>query len=240
MNLLKVGEVARQTGLTVRALHHYEEIGLLKPSGRSDAGFRLYNLDDLMQLQKIKSLQQLGFSLKEIIHMMQVGTDSLSDIIHQHLENLTLQMEKQQALIKRLRELANMLQHKTPPSVGLLLDTLRMTVMYEKYYTPKQLEELAERKKELGDDAISNAQEEWQKIFEQFRELQQKNEPASGEAAQKLASRSHALVEMFTGGDPAIEQSLQNMVHKEGSEKLFQIDDVVFAYMSKAMALAKK
>ena len=45
--LLKVGELAKQTGLTVRALHHYDDIGLLQPSVRSDAGYRLYTRKDI-------------------------------------------------------------------------------------------------------------------------------------------------------------------------------------------------
>lgn len=47
---LKIGELARRTGLTVRALHHYDAIGLLTPSARSDAGYRLYNDADVARL----------------------------------------------------------------------------------------------------------------------------------------------------------------------------------------------
>lgn len=56
--LFKVGEVSKRIGISVRALHHYDEIGLLSASHRSEVGYRLYSLEDLMQLQKIKSLQQ--------------------------------------------------------------------------------------------------------------------------------------------------------------------------------------
>ena len=62
-----VGEVARLAGVTVRAgLHHCDEIGLLKPSGRSESGYRLYSYDDLLRLQEIVGWQQLGFSLKDV------------------------------------------------------------------------------------------------------------------------------------------------------------------------------
>jgi DNA-binding transcriptional MerR regulator len=52
--LLKVGDLARRTGLTVRTLHHYDEVGLLKPSGRSDAGYRLYSQADVQRLHGIQ------------------------------------------------------------------------------------------------------------------------------------------------------------------------------------------
>ncbi|WP_263404975.1 MerR family DNA-binding transcriptional regulator [Pseudomonas aeruginosa] len=54
--LLKVGELAKQTGLTVRALHHYDDIGLLQPSARSDAGYRLYTPKDITRLHQIQAL----------------------------------------------------------------------------------------------------------------------------------------------------------------------------------------
>lgn len=52
--------------MTVRALHHYDEIGLLKPSGRSESGYRLYSHEDLVRLQEIVAWRQLGFSLREV------------------------------------------------------------------------------------------------------------------------------------------------------------------------------
>src|SRR3954452_9186334 len=61
-----VKEVAELSGTTVRALHHYDEIGLLRPSERSDAGYRLYSRSDLERLQEILGWRELGFSLQEI------------------------------------------------------------------------------------------------------------------------------------------------------------------------------
>ena len=61
-----VGEVARLTGVTVRTLHHYDEIGLLSPSGRTAAGYRRYAESDLARLQQILTYRELGFPLEEI------------------------------------------------------------------------------------------------------------------------------------------------------------------------------
>ena len=59
--------MAKRTGLTVRTLHHYDAIGLLKPSEHSGAGYRLYTAGDVAPLQQVLSLRQLGFSLDEEI-----------------------------------------------------------------------------------------------------------------------------------------------------------------------------
>lgn len=63
---LTVGAVARRTGLTVRTLHHYDTIGLVQPSGRTEAGYRLYNARDIERLHAVTSLKQLGLSLDAI------------------------------------------------------------------------------------------------------------------------------------------------------------------------------
>src|SRR3954464_5955502 len=76
---LKVGELARRTGLTTRTLHHYDEIGLLKPSLHTEAGHRLYTADDVARLQQVLSLRQLGFALEEVrACLLAVGGDSSS------------------------------------------------------------------------------------------------------------------------------------------------------------------
>jgi DNA-binding transcriptional MerR regulator len=62
-----VGEVARLSGISVRALHHYDEVGLVKPSGRTKAGYRLYTKKDLLRLQQVLFYRELGFKLEDIL-----------------------------------------------------------------------------------------------------------------------------------------------------------------------------
>lgn len=65
-----VGEVARIARVSVRALHHYDEIGLVKPSGRSAAGYRLYTEADLDRLQQVLFFRELGFKLEDIVAIL--------------------------------------------------------------------------------------------------------------------------------------------------------------------------
>jgi DNA-binding transcriptional MerR regulator len=67
---LTVSEVARLANISVRALHHYDEIGLVRPSGRSGAGYRLYAPADLARLQQVMSFKVLGFPLEEIRRLL--------------------------------------------------------------------------------------------------------------------------------------------------------------------------
>lgn len=67
---MKVGDVARLAGVSVRTLHHYDELGLLKPSRRSESGYRLYTDEDLRRLQQILFYKELGFGLERIADVM--------------------------------------------------------------------------------------------------------------------------------------------------------------------------
>jgi MerR family transcriptional regulator, thiopeptide resistance regulator len=82
---LTVGAVARLSGVTVRTLHHYDEIGLLRASGRSDAGYRRYGDADLDRLQRILFYRELGFGLDDIRQVMTDGdADALGHLRRQH------------------------------------------------------------------------------------------------------------------------------------------------------------
>jgi DNA-binding transcriptional MerR regulator len=80
-----VGAVARMAGVTVRTLHHYDEISLLKPSGRSGAGYRRYGDADLERLQRILFYRELGFGLDQIRNVMTDGAaDATAHLRRQH------------------------------------------------------------------------------------------------------------------------------------------------------------
>src|SRR6202007_1246530 len=96
LDALKVGELARRTGLTVRTLHHYDEIGLLRPSLHTDSGHRLYTGADIARLQQVLSLRQLGFSLEEV-------RDCLDRPDFSPLEGLRLHVARLRGQIRRTR-----------------------------------------------------------------------------------------------------------------------------------------
>ncbi|WP_129339342.1 MerR family transcriptional regulator [Cellulomonas endophytica] len=69
---MQIGELAERAGLSLHTLRHWDEVGLLKPSVRSDGGFRLYTEDDLSRLLVIRRMKPLGFSLEEMADVMAV------------------------------------------------------------------------------------------------------------------------------------------------------------------------
>jgi DNA-binding transcriptional MerR regulator len=82
---LTVGALARMAGVTVRTLHHYDDVGLLAPSGRSEAGYRRYTGADVERLQRILFYRELGFGLDQVGEVLaDPDTDSLAHLRRQH------------------------------------------------------------------------------------------------------------------------------------------------------------
>src|ERR1051326_5804074 len=84
--LFKAREFARLTGVTVRALHHYDRLGLLKPGRYSPAGYRLYRESDIARLEQIVALKFIGFSLKQIKDIFTSGSSDLPIALRQQRE----------------------------------------------------------------------------------------------------------------------------------------------------------
>ena len=211
----KVGELAGATGLTVRTLHHYDEIGLLKPSRRTRSGHRLYGEADVARLQQVTSLRQLGFPLDQIRDLLDRRGVSPREVVELHLARVREQIELQRTLYERLERIAKQLEAAETVSADELIQTIEATTMYERYYTPEQLEELNARAALIGEERIRQSQVDWQTLMDEVRaEMERGTDPADPRV-QALAARWKALIEEFTGGDPAIAQSLGRMWKEE-------------------------
>ncbi|WP_374999559.1 MerR family transcriptional regulator [Aeromicrobium sp. CTD01-1L150] len=93
-----VGQLARLAGVTVRTLHHYGDVGLLEPSGRSAAGYRLYDADDVDRLTRILYYRDLGFGLDDVAALLDGDTDTVEHLRHQH-RLLTERLERVRAMV---------------------------------------------------------------------------------------------------------------------------------------------
>jgi len=238
----KVGELARRTGLSVRALHYYDEIGLLSPSRRTDSGHRLYAADDVVRLQRIKSLQQLGFTLREVRDCLDGPDFPLGRVIELHLSQLKERIELQERLCGLLERVAARLRSGEEVSSGEFIDTVMevigMSERLNRYYTPQQLEYLEERRREVGEERTREAEAEWAELIEQVRAEMQAGTDPSSTRVQALARRSMELVNEFTGGDPAIARSLGTMWQQE--ENIHGVDAREMREMMEYLSRATK
>ncbi len=205
--MLKVGQLARHTGLTVRTLHHYDSIGLLSPSARSDAGYRLYSRDDVARLQQIQALRQLGMPLADIGTCLANNRISPLTIIDRQLAALDRQIDEAARMRTQLVRMRQHLRDGETPELASWLTTLEQMTMYDKYFSKDELATLAL----YQDDAVRN---EWRQLVDDVgRQL--KADPAPGApAARQLALRWITMLDRDTGGDPSVMARL-NMMHEK-------------------------
>ncbi|GED31131.1 MerR family transcriptional regulator [Brevibacillus centrosporus] len=136
----KVGDLASLTGLTVRTLRYYDQIGLFSPSEHSDSGHRMYNEADIQRLQKILSLKDLGLSLEEIKRVLEGQTYSSSEIVSIQIERVRKQIKIQQKLLAELERVAEKMNQQEPLSIDAFLSLLEsMKQSQEKYVIAHRL-----------------------------------------------------------------------------------------------------
>jgi DNA-binding transcriptional MerR regulator len=176
--------------VTIRALHHYDEIGLLSPSERSDAGYRLYSRADLERLQEILGWRALGFELAEIREL-------LAEPRHDRIGALRAQLELVTAERARLAAVAAMLDDalKAHDTATVIREAAMFKGMHNAHQ--QQAQERwghTEAYKESQRRTARYGKDEWREIHAQARanearlvELMQAGQPAEGKAARAAA-----------------------------------------------------
>lgn len=218
MTRITIGALATRTGVSVRMLRHYDEIGLLRPAQRSESGYRLYGADDVRRLQAIVALRQLGLGLGAIASMLNDGRIRPADAIGLRLAQLDEEIAERRRLQQRLIELGQRIRSSAGDAFSDLvefLEVLNAMDRVEKYFTPEQLEELAQRRQTLGEDGLRRAEAEWAALIDEVRQLVADGVPPTDPRARSAAERWAALVEAFTGGNPEIAASLRQVVANE-------------------------
>jgi DNA-binding transcriptional MerR regulator len=235
---LKVGELARRTGLTVRALHHYHEIGLLRPSLHTESGHRLYTEADVARLQQVLSLRQLGFSLEEVRDCLDRPGFSPLEVTRLLLQRLQAQIEMQRKLCDRLEVLAGHFREAGEVSADEFLRTIEVMTMIEKMYTPEQMKQFQEAGKQVGPEEIKAVEDGWVALMKEVR-ANLHLDPASPEA-QDIARRWDEMTERTMRGYqafPELKQAIADNYKQgkfEGHDHAPQAADLAFIEKVKA------
>lgn len=213
---LKVSEVARLAGVSVRTLHHYDERGLVCPSARSDAGYRLYAPPDLERLQQVLFFRELGFPLEEIQRIVSDPGFDVAAALRMQRRLLTERAERVRALLAAVDAAIDAREKGTP-----LTSEERLQVFGG--FDPAQHE--AEARAQWGDtDAYKESarrtkkhtSDDWKQIgaeiealFTDLATLAQRGVPPTETAALDVAERHRAHVSRwFYPCPPALHQGL--------------------------------
>lgn len=125
----RIGELAKAAGVSVRALHHYDRLGLLRPSSRSSAGHRLYLADDVRRLHRILAIRGFGLSLTEVRQVIDGDVVDPHELIQQQLQQVEEQIAIATELQRRLRRVLNGLDGSHEPSPQTLIELMEVMKM---------------------------------------------------------------------------------------------------------------
>jgi len=190
---LKVGELARATGLTVRTLHHYDEIGLLAPSGRSESGYRLYSQSDVARLHGIQALRQMGLPLAEIAALLEGRGAGPQAIIEQQLHALDQEIAQATELRARLGLIREMFAKGSQPDLDAWLQVLQEMATYGKYFNPQELKAIF--------DGFAPLKNDWAQLTADVQAVMQRGLAADAPEVQSLARRWMSLMLAWMDGD---------------------------------------
>jgi DNA-binding transcriptional MerR regulator len=209
--LLKVGELARSTGLTVRTLHHYDSIGLLKPSGRSESGYRLYSRDDVARLHSVQALRHLGLPLADIAQMLAGEGGSPIAIIERQMQALDGEIAKAGELREQLALIRDGIVSGAEPAIGDWLDTLSLMATYTKYFSASELRQIFTNWRER------EVQAQWMPIMAQVREAMDAGLKPDSLEVQPLVNRWMGLMVHWMDGDFELMDRWGQMFRQEPS-----------------------
>lgn len=210
----QVHEFAQLSGVTVRALHHYDREGLLKPAARSAAGYRLYSDRDLVRLEQIVVLKFLGFSLREIHRVLKAEKDLPETLRHQADVLAEKRRQLDAAILAIHRALRTVTQTGASDWQQLANIIKEITMQADKswmgkYFSDQAKRKIQERKSLWSPELQERSTRRWEELYRDVEAALGEN-PASARA-QELVARWDELVREFTGGDAQIEKGLKAM-----------------------------
>jgi DNA-binding transcriptional MerR regulator len=207
-------EFAKRAGVTVRALHHYDRLGLLKPSGRTAAGYRLYTDRDFGRLEQVVALKFIGFPLSQIRDLLDRKSSDPAAALRQQSQILR---EKRDHIDRAVRAIefaeqavASGRKNDWEP-FRKIIEVIQVQTRKDwmkKYFSQEQLEDLRKR---LSPEIKAESDRAWAELARDTEEALARGETPEGKTGRELAQRRQALVEQFTGGDPGLRQSLKKL-----------------------------
>ena len=239
MKLLKIGELAKLAGVTVRTLHHYDRLGLLQATANRESGHRLYTSKDVERLQQILSFKSMGFSLEAIQKCLDGDAYDLKKTLKLQESLLLQNLEDMQHAYRSLRALLHKMDAGETPSLDEFFTFQKEVEHMKNYYTAEQLEYLKNRYEQYADKA-KEVEKAWPVLFAKFEEAQKAGLAPNHLKVQVLVKEAEHYIDLFTGGDKEIRANLERM-NAETPEiyKQWGISKELYAYIQEARRLLK-
>jgi DNA-binding transcriptional MerR regulator len=235
-----VGELAKLSGLTVRALHHYEQLGLLAPSGRTGAGYRQYAEADVAVLHRILAWQQMGLPLKEIGPLLGPDAPPLEALLARQIVQVEAQLERQQRLLATMRRVAGRAREGGAALTEELLTLMSLMRTYERHFTGEELQRMVDVQARLGPDGVARLKAELGELLPAMRAaLARRADPGSDEV-RALAQRWIALDEAMPETAALRDKGRAMLAAEPGVQRAAGITPALVEFIDQAIAAWKE
>jgi len=250
--MFRIQQFAALANVTVRTLHHYDRLGLLKPSHRSASGYRLYRNEDLGHLERILVLRYLGLPLREIAGLLATGGPDSEHSLPSTLARQAAVLRERRAGINRVlqaieraqQQLQRQLHKDAQPDWPLYQTILKEIHMQEsqnwteKYYSPEARQAIDERRRDWNPEMQAKVGADWQQMYADVQSAVDRGvEPASDEG-KALAARWMTLVSGFTGGTPEVLEGLNKLYADRANWPKEQVGEEMKANLPKPELMA--
>lgn len=198
---LTVGQVAGRFGVTRRTLHHYDAIGLVVPSARSSAGYRLYSDPDLTRLQNVVVYRRLGFALEEVALLLE-QPESLTDHLRRQRAAVTTRLDELRDLVRAIDNALEETMNEQPMTTQEMKDLFGdawseeyQTEAQERWGDTEQWQQSQSRTTGFSKADWARVKAESDAIDAAFVQAMESGEPADGTVAMAAAERHRHAVE---------------------------------------------
>lgn len=229
---LKIGELAKITGITVRTLHYYDEIGLLKPSEVTDSGHRLYGTQSLNDLYRIIAMKEMGFPLDEIKNLLVSDEIKISELIDLQMFRLQEEISQKQLLFSKILKVKQNLIGNGDILVEDFQDMMQfINTSADKFFTLEQFKLL--KKKQQNLDSKSDSSQEWYDFITKLDTCYRKNLPKSSPLARECAEFWNHMTRMFIGADEQLQKSIQTFhASSESNSMKYGLTNELYQYLT--------
>jgi len=233
---LTIGALAKRTGLTVRTLHHYDQIGLLSPSGRTDGGYRLYSDPDILRLERIVLLRGLGMPLTDIAVALDSDANTIVSLVERQAADVQSRIDEATTLRARLDATIAQLRAHEYQKADDALAMIAAVHTFERYFDDEQRGVLRERAAQLAPERIREVEARWPQLIGEVRSEMTNGTPPNHPRVLALAEEWQSLLDEFTNGRWDIASSAGRMMKAEpAAQRRTGLDAAIMEYVAEAM-----
>ena len=243
-NLWQIKDFAKRSNVSIRTLHYYDQINLLKPKFYNSKGFRFYGEAEFAHLQQIKTLKFIGFSLKQIKNILKDQNPNLAETLQLQKKIVQKQQTQLKIVLRAIEQAEKIITEKGEPdweAFNKIIEVINMKQDLEwvkTYYSESALKKIEKLEKNWSPELQERVSEDWKKLYKDIETAISEGVKPTDKKARKLAKRWNSLIDEFVGGDEEIREGLTKLYADEKNwqtEWNMPFDDKVRNFINETM-----